>query len=207
MSRDPGARRRVGRVLLYGAVVLIVAGGAAAGALALTGGDDPDDDREGDRDGISGPAIDGAGYAYGLPDGWSDITDEALANNLPEGVDSVSAAGDSFRSAQATVIVERFEVTGSTSISDLRRSWEENLASGSKTADPTYLPSLDIDGEKAIGRQLRRKLDNGDVILQLAYLVIHDDHGYSIGLNATEGDTVAGEAFDEVLSSWIWDQG
>ena len=68
----------------------------------------------------------------------------------------------------------------------------------------TYVPSLDIDGEPALGRQIRRALVGGDAILQVAYLVIHEGYGYSIGLNSQEGDSDAGAAFDGVVSSWIW---
>ena len=203
-------QRRTWWIALLVLLLLAAAGVGLAAALTTLG-----DDGDGDRDDttstsgpppIDGPAVDGTGYAYALPEGWRDITSSALDSELPEGVDTVSGRGTSFSTSPATIIIERFEVKKGTSAADVQRSWERNLTE-ERGLKATYVPSLDVDGERALGRQIRRQVVGGaDDILQVAYLVIHEGFGYSIGLNSAEGDTNAGAAFDEVVSSWLWDE-
>jgi hypothetical protein len=198
-------RRRAWIGALVVLLVLAVAGGVAA-AMILTddGGGDSSEGPEREKvDGVHGRALEGTGYAYALPEGWNDITSDAVANELPEGVDSVSGRGTSFSTSGATIIIERFAVKEGTSTADVQKSWEANLTE-EKGLKATYVPSLRIDGEPALGRQIRRALVGGDAILQVAYLVIHQGYGYSIGLNSAEGDSNAGAAFDGVVSSWVW---
>ena len=202
MADEQAPKRRRGWIAaLVVLLVLAVAGGLAAYRIRtdeeVQQSGPPKDDR------ISGQDLRGNGYAYALPDGWTDVTTDALQTNLPEGVDTVSGRGVSFRSSTATIIIERFEVKAGTSTADVQKSWERNLTR-ERGLRATYVPSLDIDGEPALGRQIRRALVGGDAILQVAYLVIHEGYGYSIGLNSQEGDSDAGAAFDGVVSSWIW---
>lgn len=202
-EQAPGRRRTwIGALAVL--LVLAVAGGVAAAVIVSD--DDGDSSGRPQRetaDGIEGRALEGTGYAYELPEGWNDITSDARANELPKGVDTVSGRGTSFATSGATIIIERFRVKEGTSTADVQTSWEKNLAE-EKGLKATYVPSLDIDGEPALGRQIRRALVGGDAILQVAYLVIHKGHGYSIGLNSAEGDSGAGAAFDQVVSSWLW---
>lgn len=203
-------KRRTWIVVL---ALALVAALAAVGIVLAQGSDgDGDSDSDSDADNSSsdsrrppGEYIDGTGYAYSIPEGWKDITSTALDADLPEGVDTVSGRGTSFQTSSATIIVERFEVEAGTAAEDVEKSWEENLTTG-RGLKATYVPSLDVDGVPALGRQIRRKVVGGsDDILQVAYLVVHEGFGYSIGLNSAEGDTNAGASFDGVIQSWLWD--
>ncbi len=187
------------------AVVTLLALGGLAGCSDSGDGDGGNKTAGPTAPGIEGPAIDGTGYAYALPEGWNDVTSSARGREIPEGVDTVSGRGTAFITSTATIIVERFKVKEGTSPEDVQESWEKNLTE-ERGLKATYVPSLDVDGEPALGRQIRRKVVGGaDDILQVAYLVIHEGYGYSIGLNSAEGDTSAGASFDGVVASWIWD--
>jgi len=200
MADEQAPRRRRGWIVVFVVLLVLAAAGVTTAALILT--DEGEKGRPPTRE-LTGRVVEGNGYAYALPDGWTDVTTDALTNNLPEGVDTVSGRGITFRTSTATVIIERFAVKEGTSTADVQKSWEENLTE-EKDLRATYVPSLEIDGEPALGRQIRRALVGGDAILQVAYLVIHEGYGYSIGLNSEEGDSDAGAAFDGVVSSWLW---
>lgn len=205
MSHQAEAPRGRGRIALVVLLVLLLAAALVAAILLVPrDGDDSDADPDGGATRPPGRVLDGHGYAYSLPDRWHDLTEEALANNLPKTVDTVSGLGKSYGTTLATVFVERFRVKPGTSLDDLEKSWERNLAPRKKPK-PTHLPSVDIDGEQAVGRQVRASLPGGDAIVQIAYLVVHDGYGYSIGLNSRASDTSSGSAFDDVISSWVWD--
>lgn len=178
-------------------VVLVLAGGATGAALLFSGsGDDSSD--------VAG-TLAGNGYSYTLPNGWSEVTDEALAGNPPGAIDTVSAWGERFNGAPANIIVEVGSAQGTSDPEELRQGWEANMGAVTNST-PKPIDDTTIANETAIGTEIRRSNENGIDIVQIAYLTVHDGNAYSVALSTNaETEDEARSEFEMILNSWSWE--
>lgn len=218
-------------VLLVGAafaVTLLVVGNdddgpdeaSSSGATSEATSSAPTDEPSSDDTASSAPATDdpstatappagsgdivGNGYSYDLPAaGWKDATDDA--KGLAETIDTAIILGSSINLSQSSIIVEALPSGGASSLEDLEALWKRNLAS-TDDATPVDIDDREIAGDRAIGVRIDDRKNNAGVpIRQIAYLVLHDDMQYSIGLSFPKsGDDVSEGDFEKMLSSWAW---
>jgi len=179
-------------------VVLVLAGGATGAALLFSGSDGSDSSD------VAG-TLAGNGYSYVLPNGWSEVTDEALAGNPPGTIDTVSAWGERFNGAPANLIVEIGPAQGASDPEELRQAWESTMGAATNST-PKRIENTTIGDETAIGTEIRRSNENGIDIVQVAYLTVHDGHAYSVALSTNaETEDEARSEFEMILNSWTWE--
>ena len=145
----------------------------------------------------------GSGYAFTLPEAWTDITEEILSGGESGATDKAIAWGQSFKGARANLIIETGFAGGETDPEVIRPTWESNMV-GSTGATPVDNGDTTIDGEKAVSVKISRVNENGVAIDQFGYLTIHDGDLYSIILSTQEGDEKAQAAYDDIVESWTW---
>jgi hypothetical protein len=214
---QPEKKSKTGLVVgaIVAAVVLIVAG--IIGIVALAGGGDDDDDpttggssqttETPETTDLGGPTIEGKGYQVQVPEGWSDGTEEFVANNPGlTTLDKVVLWGDTFNTARGNIIIETQSSYGSTDPNDLKEEWKEALISSDDTAELTDIPNVAIDGQTALGVEISRTNDAGVQVKQRAHLVISGDLGYSITASLKEGDDDVLTRFEEILNTWQWSE-
>src|SRR5690606_7722763 len=135
-----------------------------------------------------------------IPEGWADDTDEVGADL----VDSVVRAEEAQEGFRTNMLVEVHPAQGTTDPEELRATWESNVSTA-VGGEPEQIDSITIDGADAIGRRVESN-QQGNAIVQVAYLVINDDKIYSIAMSTgqgTEDDAV--ETFNEILDDWRWE--
>lgn len=231
-SQPAPAPKKSSTGLIIGAVVLalVVIVGGIIGIIALSGGDD-DPSAGGDptssgsasggsSDGASqgsseepsedvpdlgGPVIDGLGYTVQVPTGWSDGTTEFVAQNPGlTTLDKVFLWGTTFNTARGNVIVETQSAFGNTDPTALKDDWKSALVSSDPSADISDISNTSIGGQTALGVEISRTNDNDVNVKQRSYLVISGDTGYSITVSLKEGDDDVLDKFEEILTTWRW---
>lgn len=145
----------------------------------------------------------GSGYAFTLPDAWTDITEEILSGGQSGATDKAIAWGQSFEGARANLIIETGFAGGETDPEVIRPTWENNMV-GATGATPVDNGDTTIDGEKAVSVLISRVNENGVAIEQYGYLTIHDGDLYSIILSTQEGDQKAQDTYADIVESWTW---
>ncbi|KRF17669.1 hypothetical protein ASG90_04710 [Nocardioides sp. Soil797] len=228
-SNQPGASGPSPKASLAGLVAAAVAVAmvavAVVVALVLTLGDDGSDDPKADETSQStdSPTTDdpttddptetptpdantivGSGYAYQLPGGWSDVSDEVGNTGPNKAIDTVAAWGSQFQGSRANFIVNTTTAGASTTPEDLAKEWTASLVKELGT-QPEDVAGITVDGQETVGVRFERKNENDVEIVQIAYLAINDGKAYTLGLSTTpaqEADTQ--DAFDEIVDSWAW---
>ena len=197
-------KSRTGLVLGVLALVLVLVGAGIAIALVAGGGDDDTKDTASEA-ALSEDTLGGEGYAFSLPEGWSDATDEAKDQDAPGTIDTVAVWGEKLDGSRANVIVEASSGVGDADLESLRSTWESNM-SGAAGSTPQDHDGTTIDGEEAIGAKFERDNDSGTAIVQIAYLTVHEDTAYSITLSAKQDDAdEATAAYEALLGGWTWE--
>lgn len=171
-------------------VALVVAGGALGGVLLLTGNDSAS----------SGDTIEGRGYSYAIPEGWSDARDRV---DPSQGIDTVVRADDADGGFHTNVLVEVDSASGVTDPATIKEQWTNNIGNA-VGGTPEPIDGTTIDGQDAIG--VRIQTAQRDIqIVQVAYLVLNDGKVYSIALSANaDAADAATDTFQELLDSWSW---
>jgi PsbP len=193
----PSGPRRTNRALVAVIVIvaLVVAGGAVGGGLLLFSSDD-------DSNASGGETLEGDGYSYTIPDGWSDTTSQTNT----EGIDSVVRSDDDADGFHTNILVEVDAASGVTDPTQIEEQWMTNIGR-SVNATPESIDATSIDGQDAVGMRLETTTEDIDVV-QVAYLTINADQVYSIALSASAGsEDEATEALQELLESWTWESG
>jgi hypothetical protein len=191
-------RRAAGPTVSLVAVALAIPG-LIVGGLALGGGGESTGDDGGTESAeIAGPTIEGAGYAYAVPEGWEDATRWAH-DVAPDDADSAVAVARPDHGFDTNVLVAAWDAGAVTSVEQARADWLPDSGSVEK------LESTSIDGVEAVGARLETRSDGGRPIVQVGYLALWDEQLYSIVLSVpvqSEGDSQ--DAFSAVLDSWSW---
>jgi hypothetical protein len=185
------------------AVAIIV---AVVVVVVLSSGDD--DNKADDKGGgdtttkTCDPCLEGDGYEYQLPDGWSDITDSVLDDNPDQStLDSASAWGESVAAARANVIVE-VNSWAFDDLDDAQSVLKGNL--GNLGGDVEDIDGRTIDGEEAAGVLLTRTNDAGVEVEQRAYIVRHGDDAVVITATNSSDDDGPLDKYEEIYDSWSW---
>lgn len=144
----------------------------------------------------SGPltSTDGA-FTFEMPPGWSDATSQA-------GADAAAAARADDR---ADGFFTNLVVVTEEPIQDLDESIEEAAVTiAGDDGDYTMAAQSQVDGETAYGFQIRRTVQDIDIV-QAQRWVEHEGVLYILTLSSarTQQD-VAGEALEEIVGSWSW---
>jgi PsbP len=176
-------------------IALVVAGGAVGGFLIA--GDD-------DEPGSAGDTLDGDGYSYAIPDGWSDATSEAEGQS--QSIDTVVKADEDDDGFHSNLFVEIDPAQGVTDLSQIEEEWATNTAQ-SVNATPESIDDITIDGQDAVGIRMETTTQDIDVV-QVAYLAVKDGQAYSIVLSSSAGaEEEATETLEQLLDSWAWKSG
>lgn len=218
----PPRKSKTGLIVAAVVVAVLVIIGGIVGIVLATGGDDDkvaddknsqtSDNSEGtepsdgsDVPDIGGPQIEGKGYTAQVPNGWSDGTEEFVADNPGlTTLDRVLLWGDTFGTARGNVIIETQSSYGYTDPNDLKDDWKTALTSGDPAAVTTDIANISIDGQTALGVEISRVNDSGVSVTQHSRLVINGETGYSITVSLKEGDDDVLSKFDDILSTWQW---
>ena len=200
--------------LVVGLVTLAVVAIAGAIILALVlGGDDPEetaDDKSGETSDTGGTdpctgdrCLEGEGYSYEIPEGWTDITKQVQEENAEQPqLDTASAWGKSISEGRANVIVE---VSGwtYTDLDDAKSVLKGNLAT--LGGDIEDIENRTIDGEEAAGVLLSRANESGVDVEQTAYIVKHGDDAVVITASNKANDDGPQDAYESIYDSWAWE--
>jgi hypothetical protein len=194
-------RRGAGPTILLVLLALAIPG-LIVGLLTLaggdsTGGDSTGGDGEGDAQ-LAGPTVDGAGYAYLIPEGWKDATSWAhdVASDDADSAVSVSQPDNGF---DTNVLVAAWDAGEVTSVEEAREAW---LPDGGPVEQ---LEPTSIDGVRAVGVRHETRSDAGRPIVQVGYLTLWNERLYSIVLSVpVESERDSQAAFAAVLDSWSW---
>lgn len=196
------------------ALVVLVAGIIGIIAVANGGGDNKADDPKSptsettkvtEPPDLGGPEVEGTGFTAQLPKGWTDGTDDFVADNPGlNTLDRVYIWGTTFNTARGNIIVETQSSYGNDDPEGLEDDWKSALTSGDTTATSDDIEPTTIGGEKALGVNLDRTNDNGVKVAQRSYLVISGDTGYSITVSLKSGDDEVLDKFEDILSTWRW---
>jgi hypothetical protein len=191
------------RLVALLAVAALVAGGCS--------GDDGDDAGE----------IDGTGYAYAVPDGWGEATEDALDLQL-EGVRIDSAVtGEREDDFTTNVNVTREggvpDGVSSAEYADVSlESLRDPAAAGLPPEIVAQVESLDVEGVRRLpGTELGgrdavvweyRAVSQGKATRVRQLTAVMDGAGYTVTLTAVPDAFEEGAgALDEVVESWEWD--
>jgi hypothetical protein len=210
----PPPRRGLGTgglVAILVAVALVVAGGVVAAVLLLGGEDDEDDSaseetssQTSDDSEPSGESVTGNGYSYTLPDGWSDVTEEAVSTLDPD-IDTASAPSDSLDRTPANLLVSISSAQGATVAGELRSEWEAGIAEDTGVT-PTPIPAPDVGGLETAAIQTEQVNSSGTPVIQVGYLTISGGQAYAIFFTTTERTQAENQAaFDELIGTWQWE--
>jgi hypothetical protein len=221
----PAKKKRTGLLVAIGALALVVVGGILTIVLLNAGGDDgketatdptsattsesteptdePTEEATDEPTGVPAGAMEGTGYYFELPEGWTDITAEVLETESAAQTDLAVAWGKSFDGARANMIVETAFAGGETDPESLRTTWQSNMA-GATGATPQDNGTTVIDGEGAVGALIARVNEHDVAIEQFGYLTIHDGDLYSVILSTQAGDKKAQDFYEQILASWTW---
>lgn len=195
--------------------LLIALLGLLAVALVAAGCSDDEDSGGGSGEistgEISGEAVEGAGYAYALPDGWS-IEQESSGTEV--GVDTVIISDDAGGDFVVNInVVRESDVPGDTSIDTYVDSGIQQVqdapASFGLPADATVEvvsdpATTDLGGEDALDYEVLTK-GEGIAASQRQIAAIHEGTAYTITLSAGEGELDENNpVLDEIVGSWSW---
>lgn len=213
-----GSTTRTGQPALLALLALI----AAAALLAAGCGSDDDEGSEPAAEettitdettapAATGDAVEGNGYTYALPEGW---TVEQESSGAESGVDTVvlsdDAAGD-FRVNVNVVrepgVPEEIEI-GEYVDSGIAAVQDDPAAFGlpqDATVEVVSEPAdTDLAGEAALDYQVLTK-GEGIAASQRQVAAIHEGTAYTITLSAGEGELDQNSAtLDAIISSWGW---
>jgi len=206
--QSPPRKSRTG--LILGLVVAGIVAVTVAIVLALvTSGDDPeeqaDDNSDSGTESCEGDrCLQGDGYSYQMPEGWTDVSEEVKEGNDPAtaNLDTASAWGRSIAEGRANVIVEVSSWTYS-DLDDARSVLSGNLSTLGGTVED--IENRTIDGEEAAGVLLVRDNEAGIEVAQTAYIVKNGDDAVVITASHQSNDDKPEELYEEIYDSWAWE--
>lgn len=193
-------------------LLIAILGLLAATALLAAGcGDDEDSGSEISTQEVSGDAVEGNGYAYGLPDGWSI---EQESSGTETGVDTVIISDDAGGDFRVNInVVRESDVPDDTEISAYVESGIQQVqdapASFGLPADATVEivsdpADTELGGEPALDYEVLTK-GEGIAASQRQVASIHEGTAFTITLSAAEGELEPNNAvLDDIVSSWSW---
>jgi hypothetical protein len=202
----PPRKSRTGVILGLVAAAVVAVTVAVVLALVTSGDDDPEEEADdpGTNQGCEGDrCLEGNGYSYELPEGWTNISEQVKEQNAEQGtLDTASAWGRSIEAGRANVIVE---VDGwvYSDLDDAREVLKGNLASLGGNIEE--IDSRTIDGEEAAGLLLTRTNENGIEVEQTAYIMKNGDDAVVITASSKAGDEGPKDAYEEIYDSWSWE--
>lgn len=202
----PPRRGRTGLILglfTAGIAVITLAVVLAVVAPWEDSEDSADDDTSETTTETCDPCLEGEGYQYELPDGWTEITDQVVADNPGQPtLDTASAWGDSVEGGRANVITEVSAWTYD-SLDDALEVLRTNLSAlGGSIED---LENRSIDGEEAAGVLLTRDNEAGITVEQRAYIVRNGDDAVVITASHKADDDSPLDKYEEIYDSWSWE--
>jgi hypothetical protein len=192
-------------------LLIAILGLLAATALLAAGCGGDDDEPEISTQEITGDAVEGEGYAYGLPDGWSI---EQESSGTETGVDTVIISDDASGDFRVNVnVVRESGVPDDTEISEYVdagiQQVQDSPASCGRPADATVEvvsepADTELGGEPALDYEVLTK-GEGIAASQRQIAAIHEGTAYTITLSAGEGDLEENNpVLDDIISSWSW---
>ena len=192
-------------------LLITILGLLAATALVAAGCGGDDEGSEISTQEITGDAVEGNGYAYGLPDGWSI---EQESSGTETGVDTVIISDDAGGDFRVNInVVRESDVPDDTEISTYVDAGiaqvQDAPASFGLPADATVEvvsepADTELGGEPALDYEVLTK-GEGIAASQRQIASIHEGTAYTITLSAGEGDLESNNAvLDEIVSSWSW---
>jgi hypothetical protein len=205
---------RKSRAGLIGALVAGAVALAVAIVLVVVAPWDGDDDKAEDNAGTGGngetagdcdPCVEGDGYSYQLPEGWTDVTDTIPDSGSGAAVlDTASALGGTIEQSRANVIVE-ISAWVYTDLDEAKETFKTNLESSLSSPTSEEIEGRSIDGEEAVGLRVTSTNENGIEVEQTAYLMRRDDDAIVIYASNEVGDEGPQDAYEGVYDSWSWE--
>ena len=180
------------------------------------GGDDDEDSTTAETttettDTGSGETVEGNGYSFGLPEGW---TVEQESSGVESGVDTVIVSDETGGDFRVNVNVVREsgvpeDIDIATYVDSGIQQVQDDPASFGLPADATVDmvadPSeTDLAGNAALDYEVLTK-GEGIAASQRQVAAIHEGTAYTITLSAAEGELEPNNAaLDGIIGSWSW---
>ncbi len=207
---QPPRKSRTGLIAALVAGALAVAVAIVLVVVAPWEDDAKDDDNGGNGGGGGAatecdPCVEGDGYTYQLPDGWTDVSDTIPDSGSGAAVlDTASALGSAIEQSRANVIVE-ISAWVYTDLDEAKETFMTNLESSLTDPVSEEIEGRSIDGEEAVGLRVTSTNDNDVEVEQTAYLMKRDDDAIVIYASNEVGDEGPKDAYETVYDSWSWE--
>lgn len=193
---------------LAGLVALVVVGVVVI--VVLASGDDGDNEADKGGGGNGGetptacdPCVEGNGYQYQLPDGWSEVTDTLPDDSSGAVLDTAVALGKSIETGRANVIVEISDWVYS-DLDEAKERFTSNLQLSLNDPTSEEIDGRTFDGEEAVGIRITSTNEADLEVEQTAYLMRRDDDAIVIYASNEAGDEGPKDAYQKIYESWQW---
>ena len=156
---------------------------------------EPDETEEPEAGGIQG-----TGYTIALPEGWSDVTEEAAQNQSLVDLAIAAEPVDSFRTNFNVVKPQPFAGTEEELVEQSAQELES--VTNSKV---TPVDAVEFDGVSALGQTSTLAAAQGDVTL-IQFMVVRDEKIHPVTMTflaANEDEATA--VMEDIIASWQWE--
>ncbi|MGH3506021.1 MAG: hypothetical protein ACRDO2_02320 [Nocardioidaceae bacterium] len=172
---------------------------AATASLVLVSACSSAEDTASDGEDTTTPA-EGTGYTIALPEGWSDVTEEAAENQSLVDLAIAAEPVDSFRTNFNVVKPQPFAGTEDELVEQSAQELES--VTNSKV---TPVDAVEFDGVRALGQTSTLAAPQGDVTL-IQFMVVRDEQIHPVTMTflaANEDDATA--VMEDIIASWQWE--
>ena len=181
-------------------------------ALAIGGCDSAEDDSD---------PVEGTGYAYSVPEGWDDVSDQAedqieVARFSPDTL-VVGAREDDFTTnvnvvreggVPEAVTPQEYAEVSLAGLRDPAAGLPPELAATVERLNPTGISrpgEIELDGQEAVAWTYR-STQNGRRVRVRQVATVMDGAGYTVTLTALPAGYEDGAAgLEQVIESWRWE--
>lgn len=143
--------------------------------------------------------VEGTGYTIALPEGWTDVTEEAAASQPLVDLAIADPSG-TFRTNFNVVKPQPFTGTEEQLITQSAEELESVTNSKVTPVDP-----IAFDGVTALGQTSTLSTGQDDVML-IQYMVVRDEQIHPVTMTfLAENESEATQVMEEIIASWQWE--
>ena len=143
--------------------------------------------------------VEGSGYTIALPEGWTDVTEEAAASQPLVDLAIADPSG-TFRTNFNVVKPQPFTGTEEQLVTQSAEELKSVTNSKVTPVDPTT-----FDGVTALGQTSTLSTGQDDVML-IQYMVVRDEQIHPVTMTfLAENESEATAVMEEIIASWQWE--
>jgi hypothetical protein len=142
--------------------------------------------------------VEGTGYTIALPEGWTDVTEEAAASQPLVDL-AIAEPSGTFRTNFNVVKPQPFTGTEEQLVTQSAKELKSVTNSKVTPVDPTT-----FDGVTALGQTSTLSTGQDDVML-IQYMVVRDEQIHPVTMTfLAENEGEATAVMEEIIASWQW---